>query len=88
MTTEFSVIESGCLKNANEYIDKYGLTPKRVYAFWFMAVLALIFMAFGETIYNNVNTGYKRNSIIDNAANDKYVVDGPDLKKELDTSNE
>ena len=25
MTTEFSVIESGCLKNANEYIDKYGL---------------------------------------------------------------
>ena len=51
-------------------------------------VLALIFVAFGKTIYSNVNTGYERNSIIDNAANDKYVVDGPDLKKELNTSNE
>ncbi len=51
-------------------------------------VLALIFVAFGKTIYSNVNSGYERNSIIDNAANDKYVVDGPDLKKELNTSNE
>lgn len=42
-------------------------------------VLALIFVAFGKTIYSNVNAGYKRNSIIDNAANDQYVVDGPDL---------
>ena len=42
-------------------------------------VLALIFVAFGKTIYNNVNVGNKRNSIIDNAANDQYVVDGPDL---------
>lgn len=27
------------------YINRYGLTPKRVYATWFMAVLSLIFIA-------------------------------------------
>lgn len=26
------------------YIDRYGLTPRRVYATWFMAVLALVFL--------------------------------------------
>lgn len=42
-------------------------------------VLIVIFVAFSKTVINNLNVGYKRSSIIDNAVNDEYVIDGLDL---------
>lgn len=44
-----------------------------------LLILAVIFVAFGKTIFDNVNAGTRRNEIIDNAADGAYTVDGPDL---------
>ncbi len=38
------VLISTAIAKLTMYIDCYGLTPKRVYAAWFMAVLAIIFI--------------------------------------------
>ena len=42
-------------------------------------ILVLIFVVFGRTIIDNVNAGNRRNELINNAANDAYTVNGPDL---------